>query len=444
MKKNELIRLISTGEGYTLEFKENISESIGREICAFANSNGGKILLGVADDGRIIGRKLSNREKSQITDIARNMEPPFQVFVSEVDNVAVIQVPDGNEKPYSVNGAFYLRVGPNSQRMNRSEIIRLFQNLNLIRFDEKPNINFDLKRDFYLLGFKRYTKQANITKNASNMDVLRNLSVLDGNNLKNAGVLVFCRHITKFFPNAMVTCVLYEGTSKNKILDKKEFNADILSNFDNAFIYICSKLNTGYFIGKERTENLELPEEAIREALMNAIAHRDYNSAGHIQIDIFLDRVDISNPGGLVAGLSKSDFGRRSLPRNPLLMDLMLRIQKVERVGSGIRRIQSSMRKYQLAVRFNISENFFSVVLKRKRQKIIDESTRKVPEKYQKILDELIAKPSISRTELAKKLNEEPTTIQSKLRKLVKGGLIRRIGPDKGGHWKIARKKFRH
>ena len=90
------------------------------------------------------------------------------------------------------------------------------------------------------------------------------------------------------------------------------------------------KENINSSLGRERGEKLELLEDSLREALINALVHRDYFSNGHIQIDIFSDRVEISNPGRLVSGLSKKDFGKKSFPRNPLLMDLMLRIRKVE------------------------------------------------------------------------------------------------------------------
>ncbi|MEK6891888.1 MAG: RNA-binding domain-containing protein [Nanoarchaeota archaeon] len=434
MDKEELSELIKTGEGLTLEFKENVSSHLGREICAFANSKGGRVILGVKDNGDILGIKITNSLKSQIQNFARNIDPAFSVGIDEVENVLIISVPEGKKKPYSVNGQFFLRIGANCQQLNRDEVREFFQKENLILFDNQQNTGFDIEKDFDEYKFKSFLRLAKITDNLNKKEILRNLFLLDGEYLKNAGVLFFCHRVTKFFMGATIACVLYQGTNKTNILDKKEFNADVLSNYDNALLYTISKLNTNYIIKRERTEKLELPEEALREAIINSTVHRDYFSTGHIQIDIFLDRVEISNPGGLVKGLSKKDFGKVSLPRNPLIMDLMLRVNKVEKVGSGIGRIQDSMRAYGLGVEFK-STGFFTVIFKRPAAP--QESTRKVPEKYQKILDELVAKPDISRIELAEKLNEEPTTIQSKLRKLVKGGLIRRIGPDKGGSWEV-------
>lgn len=127
MNYNNLLELIKTQEGYTLEFKESLNSSIGKEMCAFANASGGKIIVGVKDDGTITGYNLTNKDKSLIQDIARNMDPSLHLTVEKVSDVAIIYVPEGKEKPYTVNGHFYLRQGANSQQLRRDEIRSLFQ-----------------------------------------------------------------------------------------------------------------------------------------------------------------------------------------------------------------------------------------------------------------------------------------------------------------------------
>ena len=144
---DEIRFLINQGEGYNLEFKESFSNSIAREICAFANANGGKILLGITDDGEIKGISITNSLKSRIQDIARNLDPPLDVTIRSVGNVAVIDIPEGINRPYSTNGKFYLRYGANSQQLGRGEIRKFFQEEGLVLFDEKPNPDFDLERD---------------------------------------------------------------------------------------------------------------------------------------------------------------------------------------------------------------------------------------------------------------------------------------------------------
>ena len=289
MNTKEILELIKTGEGYTVEFKEALSGSIGKEICAFANASGGRIILGAGDNGSIKGFILKNSDISKIHDIARNMDPSLNIVVEKSEELAVIYVPEGKDKPYTVSGHFYLRVGANSQQLKRDEIRLFFQRENQIFFDRKSNIDFDMKYDFNNRKFKEYINKANISKNLAKTHILKNMNALTGRHINNAGVLFFCNKATKFFTNASIVCVLYKGTERVDILDKKEFNADLISNFNDAHDYIVSKLNTNYIIkGKERINKLELPEEALREAIINAMVHRNYFSQGHIQIDIFL------------------------------------------------------------------------------------------------------------------------------------------------------------
>ena len=433
MDREELLGLIKTGEGYCLDFKESLPSDLGKHICAFTNGSGGKIILGIRDNGSPSGYMLSNADEAKINSTARNLEPSIKVRVERVDGLAVIHIPEGENKPHSSAGQFYLRIGSTSQQLKRDEIRDFFQRERLVRFDEKPNMQFDFEHDFYRLKFKDYLERAKLTSVQDERDMLVNLNLLDGGYMRNAGVLFFTQRITKFFMSATVVCVLYQGTDKHQILDKKEFNADLISNYENALTYIYSKLNTNFIIKRERTEKLELPEDALREALINAIVHRDYFSTAQVQVDIYLDRVDISNPGGLVSGLVRKDLGKRSMPRNPLLMDLLLRIDKVEKVGSGIGRIRKAMEEYGLKVKFDIRESWFSVVLPRPVLKTVEKTV-------EKILELIEANPKITQKELMEKTGLTRRGVEWNLSKLKEGGKLRRIGPDKGGHWEVIKR----
>ncbi len=116
MKKEDLQRLLRLGEGYALEFKRSPAH-LGREICAFANAAGGRILVGVDDQGRVVGVSKPNRTKSEIQSIARNIDPPLSLTIELVDKVLVVTVPSGPNKPYAARGLFYLREAASSQRM---------------------------------------------------------------------------------------------------------------------------------------------------------------------------------------------------------------------------------------------------------------------------------------------------------------------------------------
>jgi ATP-dependent DNA helicase RecG len=298
---NELKFLITQGEGYNLEFKEQFSNRIALDICAFANANGGRIISGVKDDGTIAGIKITNQLKSQIYDLARNLDPSININLYELINTLIINVPEGKKKPYSTKGKFYIRYGANSQQLKREDIRQFFQEEGLVLFDEQPNLDFDMKSDFNESNFKTFLEKTGISPVQKNNVISENLRLLKDGYLKNAGVLLFCKKVTDFFLHATLTCVLYRGETKYKILDRKEYDGDIYSNYENAIIYLQSKLNTEFIIKSgPREEKLELPEEALREAVLNAIAHRDYFVSGaNILVEIYSDRIEITNPGGL-------------------------------------------------------------------------------------------------------------------------------------------------
>ena len=453
MKEKELKFLISQGEGYNLEFKESFSDSfsLARDICAFANANGGKILLGITDNREVKGIEVTNRLKSQIYDLTRNFDPKFEIFLEEVDNFLLIEVPEGLNKPYSVNGRFFIRYGPNSQQLTRDEIKEFFQKEGLILFDEKPNYAFDFKIDFAEDKFKTFLEIAKISPVLASNEILDNLSLIKNDYLKNAGVLLFSRRVTKFFSNATITGVLYRGKTKYKILDRKDFDADAYYNFQDASRYLQSKLNTEFIIKSgRREERLELPEDALREALLNAISHRDYFSNANILLEIFSDRVEITNPGGLVKGITKKDLGKKSLSRNNLLFGLLQRMGLVEKVGSGIVRMKKAMKDYGLkGPHFDITENWFTIIFKRQ----IKEKAQKWSEKWSERWSELDLterqieilmlireNPNISRRKLAEEFRINPSAVQKHLEKLKEKGILKRIGPDKGGYWAVTEK----
>jgi len=127
MMDDQLRSIIASGEGYHTEFKQTIDKSLVEEACAFANAGGGKIILGVADDGSVAGIDSGNVMRSRIQDSLSQLQPALDVDVAVVSNLIVIQVPEGVEKPYACPRGFFMRVGANSQKLARNEIINFFQ-----------------------------------------------------------------------------------------------------------------------------------------------------------------------------------------------------------------------------------------------------------------------------------------------------------------------------
>jgi ATP-dependent DNA helicase RecG len=465
MNNKELDFLIQEGEGFNLEFKESYNSNIAKEICAMANANGGKVLIGVTDDGKMKPATLSNKLKSEIQDLVRKFDPSFSVEVSEFEGVIIIDVPEGKKKPYSTGGKFYMRQGACSQQLSRDEIRDLFMDEGLIRFDEKINKKFDLDKDFNDEAYDSFLKKIGIETKLTRDEVLRNLELLDEENkIKNAGVLMFCRKASKFISSATITCALFQGKTKTKVIDSKEFDANLYTNYLEAFNYLKSKINTEYIIrgGGPRKEVLELPEEALREALLNAIAHRDYFSIGNIQISIFSDRVEIDNPGSLIGNIKVEDLYKKSFPRNNLLFGLMHRMELVEKIGSGLMRMNEMMEEYLLPhPLLDVSDVRFSITFERPDlqkmsveqrmekykegvEKGLERGVEKGVEKLsenQEVIVKLIEKDrNISKEEMMKEGKLSKKTVEYNIKVLKDRGIIKRIGPDKGGYWEVIEK----
>lgn len=430
MNYNELIEIARTGEGYTIELKEALTSSIGKDICAFANSSGGRIIIGVDDKTNDIkGYKLTNSDRSKIQDIARNMSPAFNVQIEQVKDLVVIYVPDGKDKPYAVNGHFYLRFGANSQQLNRDEIRDMFQKENLISF-EKNIVDFK-DSDFSNDAFTEFQKESGLDVDLSKDHILSNLSLLTNDRLNNCGVLLFSRNVKSYFPNATVACFLYADKEQTEIIDSKEFFGDFLSNLNNAYNYLLSKLNTAIIIdGLKHKAKLELPKEALREAIINAMIHRDYFFSSNIQVHVTPERVEIVNPGKLL--FPKEELGKRSAQRNPLLTDMVHRLGLVEKAGSGIKRMRKSMKEYDLELDFEIG-SFFSAVFHRDSRRKSDANPTQIRRKSHEDRDEWILgylrkNKKIKSKEVISHFSIHKDTAVKDLNKLLKEGKIVKKG----------------
>lgn len=185
-----------------------------------------------------------------------------------------------------------------------------------------------------------------------------------------------------------MACFLYADLEQTDIIDSKEFSSDFASNLNEAYNYLLSKLNTAIIInGLKHTTKLELPKEALREAIINAMIHRDYLYSSNIQIHISPERVEIVNPGKLL--FPEEDLGKRSAHRNPLLTDMVHRLGLVEKAGSGIKRMRKSMKEYNLGIDFEMG-SFFSAVFHRDSRHKSDTNPKQIRSKSEEDRSEWI------------------------------------------------------
>ena len=235
--------ILSEGESYTVEFKETADKTLPSEVCAFANASGGRIFIGVNDKGYVTGTDVSNTARSRIQDTINKLEPPLKVDIEVQENILVLTVPEGKNKPYSCPSGFYLRSGPNSQKLERNNIVEFFQTDGRVRYDEIVCDDLPISEQFNETAYKRFIKTAKISNVLDKEAILKNLNCLGYSKGKpcftNAGALFFRKNDDDvFFHHAEVVCALFKGTDKAYVLDAKELNCDIVSNIDDAIIFL--------------------------------------------------------------------------------------------------------------------------------------------------------------------------------------------------------------
>jgi len=404
-------------------------------MVAFANSEGGKIFMGVSDKGEIKGSEISNRVRSQIQDLANNCDPSIIIDLEEINNILIVDVKEGRNKPYKCSDGFFVRVGSNSQKMKRDEIVQMILSLGNKKFDE---IITNVK-EFDEEVVKSYLKKAGINSLADK-NALFSFGVADDKgNLNNSGVLFFTKNPKRYLINAYVTCARYNGIDKVEVIDRKDFEEDLVTQIEQAVEFVKRNTKLSYEIkGLVRRDIPEYPIEAIREAILNAVMHRDYFEKGaNVQIDIFDDRLIVTNIGGLIKPLTKEKLGTIAVRRNPLIADLFNRIHFVEKMGTGIKRIKEVCKQHG-NVKFRAETNGYFIA-EFKLIKLTPQVTPQVEltELEKKIFAEIKDNPKISRKELSIRLKIGEDTIKEYLDKLKDKKMIKRIGETSAGYWEI-------
>ncbi|MDA8133163.1 MAG: helix-turn-helix domain-containing protein [Desulfobacteraceae bacterium] len=451
----ELALVLEEGEGYTLEFKQNINADLSRELVAFANASGGRIFIGVDDNNRIVGCDFSNELFSRIETMAASCDPPVAIFIEKLldQKILVIHVPEGANRPHRCTKGFYLRNGANSQKMSTADITAFIQSEGRVRFDQQLRLDLDWETILDHSRLEHFLSLSKITQRSDTKNLLLNLGAGDLKNnrfyLNQTGMLFFAKDPAFRQPFVNVVCALFKGTAKAYILDRKELSGNILENVEEALLFLKKHLQLRWEITKDsarRKEILELPEVALREAVINAVCHRDYFEQGaQVMVEIFDDRVEIHNPGGLPKGLPEKDFGKRSVCRNPNIAALLLRCDYIEKMGTGIERIYEALKKENCPPVKIEYTTLFSLVFSRPSY-ITPWETRKPMEKTremsrektrEKILALLSRTPDMTTAQLAEQTGLTPKGIEWQMAQLKKKGLIERIGPARGGLWKV-------
>lgn len=447
---NDIKELAHNGEGFNVDFKRNVPSKvrdIAEEVCSFANSAGGYVLIGIDNDNQIIGAEIDNNKRSAIQDALGEISPMLHYNMYRVDvdgkDVWVIDVPSGKNKPYFFSGATYIREGANCQKLtNVDEIRDAFQKNDRIYFDAIPLPKVDMSKELDEDNFREFRYSSGLGMDISDEQILENLQVYDENqDVKSGGVLFFAKHPENIYFHAVIRCLLFKGTDKVYILDDKTFGGPLLQQYNRAIEWLKSKLQVAYEMEGTgpRKETWEIPLSVFKESIINALSHRDYYEQGaNIMIEMYDDRVEITNPGDLLPVVAKN-FGRKSLSRNPLIFGLFTRMHLVEHVGSGIPRMKKDMLDAGLPEPIFETEGMFTVIFRRPTatQTPIIKKEFQLTQIQNAILSAIAETPTITMVELGVKLGVGRSSVYNNIKELKEQKILSREGRKNDGKWII-------
>jgi ATP-dependent DNA helicase RecG len=374
----ELLELINKGEGYHLEFKleEENNEDFAKTIISFANTDGGRILIGVDDNGKTIGVSDIDKVMLRIDDIALNRcEPPVIILQESINidgkNVVIINVEKGSQRPYRTkSGYYYIRSSNRCRQATREELLRLFQFTKSVFYDEIP-VNNAKFADLDISAFRRFLENSLKTETNNEEEIINYLSnfhLIDKESLTPTftGILFFANNPQNFVSESRIVCANINGIDISQTdLETKNLTgkiSDIINNVENFFKLVLS--NKHKIKDFQPESEFEIPMTALREAIVNAIAHRDYTINAPIRVLVFTDRVEIRSPGKLpnTVTIESIKVGGSHVLRNPTIYNILSKMRMVTDLGSGVRRmIKLVKEQLHKDVEFENTENEFVI-----------------------------------------------------------------------------------
>ena len=414
-------------ENKNLEYKENTtSNTFLKTISAYANYGGGKIIFGIADDGTVKG--ISKPEEAclnlenKINDSIKPV-PEYSIEIGE-DSTIILSVCEGPYKPYLYKGKAYKRYDSATIEVDRLEYGRLILEGQNQSYEELPSSMQELTFDRLVEELK---ESLGIT--SLNEDILKTLELYsEKRGFNNAAALLADRNQ---FPG--IDMIRF-GSSIDEIMDRATFeHMSVLAQLSSCIEMFQTYYQYEKIEGVERKQIDKIPEKAFREAIANALVHRAWDVRASIKISMFEDRIEISSPGGLPAGIGREEYlnGQISVLRNPILGNVFFRLKYIEKFGTGIMRINRSYSNALEKPSYQIFENSIQVVLP------VIASDEKLSEKDKKILDIIRDKGTVSRSEIEKLAGTgKDSTIRS-LNLLLKKHIIEKTGAGRGVKYHI-------
>ena len=422
-------------ESIHLELKKEYVKDILKTVIAFANTSGGKIYIGIDDDGKVLGVQRLDPDILKLSNSIRDsIKPDITLFTSilveKIDgkDVIVVDVQKGASSPYYLTdkgirpSGVYVRQGASSVPATDAAILKMIRDTDGDNFEELRSLNQNLDFDF----LKKEFEDANIKLEHSQM---RTFNIIDEDGLyTNLGLLLSeqCPHTIK--------AAVFEGSTKEIFKDRFEFSGSLLKQMKDVYSFLNRYNRTNSEItGLKRTDTREYPEIALREALLNSIVHKEYSYSSSTLISVFDDKIEIVTIGGLTKGLSEDDIMLGvSILRNRNLANIFYRLKLIEAYGTGIPKIIESYNEYNVKPKIEISSNAFKITLPNTlKEKSISKLEKNLSDKEYLIVNMLKENEYIKRTDIEKNLSISSSMAIKLLRNMVENSIIEKLGKGK-------------
>ncbi len=415
-------------ESETVELKEIVVDDIKKEIIAFANGEGGRLYIGVRDDGTVTGLESVDNVSLQISNMVRDaIKPDLTMFLHyktieiEEKQVLEIEIQRGTERPYYIAKkglrpeGVYVRQGYSSVPANDTAIRRMIKETDGDRFEEMRS----LEQNLTFVETSREFARRNVEFGLHQMKTLKLLNY-DGI-YTNLGLLLSeqCKHTIKV--------AVFQGTDQSVFKDRREFSGSLFKQLNEVYEYIDMHNQTQSTFNKLlRIDTRDYPEDALREALLNLMVHRDYGFQASALISIYEDRIEFVSVGGLVSGIDLEDIMMGiSVCRNQNLANVFYRLQLIEAYGTGIRKILNAYHDVKQKPEIQHTQNAFKIILPNRNQSLERKEEYEVLSKTEQQIIELMKQNGkLSRKEIETKLELSTSTVLRLLKKLTEKNLV--------------------
>lgn len=444
---SDLQRWVSEWEGPALEFKESVQKEAGETISSFANTYGGIIVFGVSSKKELKGLADPDEGSRRLRQILDNCKPnpkPEQEFIRHEGKTFIVLRLE--PFPYSHNPCFYsdfcfIRQGTTNLKLSGENLIEFLKKRALLNFEESKSKatlqDLDFSKINELLEKRGISDEGLGPEDYKSILAGLNVANYDGEFfLKNVALFFFAKEPQKFFSNLEMRVVKYAGVEPDIGLIKldKRIYGTIPELIKKTFDLIVENTEKTYsIVGTERKESPEYPLNSLRELISNAVGHRDYFASKDVLVEIFQDRLQITNPGGLLAGQNINNFDKTPQHRNPITYRLLRDFGLGEGLGLGIRLIRRQCREARLPdPEFYEIGNAFQAILYNKA------STKKryladfENPRQRQLMAFLGKNKSIKTAQYARLVGVSQPTAVNDLNELVKQGKIKKIGKTRG------------